>query len=194
MPSRTANPRSPQPEGVTQSAVETTGAQMHESEPPRRLKQTSQRGDVKGKSYEYASALWKRLVENLGEPEAKRIMHHLMGGKKPGRPKTDQDVALIMIMYSYILHFGLRKSDGEIARHVFETGPHYLELKSGAVIVSNSDYTEEFLRLADDPVVGRKPVVMSLAAIRKRVERLRRWSIEEGLLPRTYAPRPYYRG
>jgi hypothetical protein len=194
MPSRTVNPQSPQTKGVTQGAVEAAGAQMQEGEPSRRLKQTSQRGDVGGKSYEYASAFWKRLVENLGEPEAKRVMHHLMGDKKPGRPKTDQDVALIMIIYAYIRHFGLRKSDGEIARHVFETSPHYLELKSGAVIVANSDYTEEFLRLADDPVVGRKPVVMSLAAIKKRVERLRRWSIEEGLLPRTYAPRPYYRG
>ena len=117
-----------------------------------------------------------------------------MSDKKPGRPKTDQDVALIMIMYAYIFHFGLGKSDGEIARHLFETSPHYLKLKSGAVIVANSDYTEEFSRLADDPVVGRKPVVMSLAAIKKKVERLRRWSIEEGLLPRKYAPRPYYRG
>jgi hypothetical protein len=191
MPSRTTNPQS---QDVAQRAVEAAGAPTEESVTSKGLQETRERGDVSSKSYEYASALWKRLVENLGELEAKRLMHHLMGDKKPGRPKTDQDVALKMIIYAYIFHFGLRRSDGEIARHVFETSPQYLELKSGAVIVANSDYTEEFLRLADDPVVRRKPVVMSLAALKKTVERLRRWSIEEDLLPRTYAPRPYYRG
>jgi hypothetical protein len=160
----------------------------------KRLKRSNERHVAQQKSLEYARAFWKQLVKNVGESEAKEIMRHLMGDKTPGRPKTDQDNALTLFIYAYIRHWGLNQSDGKIAIHIHESSPYYLQYKSGAVAVANSDYTEEDLSWPEDPIIGRTPIGMSLIAIKKRVERLRRWSIEEGLLPRTYAPRPYYRG
>jgi hypothetical protein len=159
----------------------------------KRLKQATERGDVRRQSYEFASAFWKRLVKNVGEPEAKDIMRHLMGDKKPGRRATDEGAALTRLIYGYLLRFGEKNTDRKIACHIFESDPHYLDFESGAVAVANSDLIEEYLRLDDDPIVGRRPIAMSLAAIRKRVERLRRWSIEEDLLPRGHAPRSYRR-
>jgi hypothetical protein len=189
----TANRQSPPPEDVTQRAVGATGAQMQERESSKRLQQTSERGDVRRTTLVLADALWKKLVKNVGEPEAKEIMRRLMGDKKPGPRVTDHGAAMTCFIYAYILHFGLNNNDGVIASRIFESGPHYLEFKSGAVAVANSDFTEEYMSLDDDPIIGRRPVGMSLAAIKKRVERLRRSSIEEELLPRRYAPRAYCR-
>jgi hypothetical protein len=74
-----------------------------------------------------------------------------------------------------------------------QSGPHYLYYESGAVVVANSEITEAYLSFADDPVVERKPIDISVTAITKRVERVRRWSIKEDLLSREYAPRSYRR-
>jgi hypothetical protein len=148
---------------------------------------------VRDESYEYASAFWKQLVKNVGKPEAREIMHHLMGDKKPGRPKTDQTIAMTMFIYAYLLRVGLNNKDGEIANHIFESSPTYLQFQSGAVAVANSDFTEAYLSMPDDPVVQRTPVGMSLSAIKKSVERLRRRAIDEGTLAKNYAPRQYYR-
>jgi hypothetical protein len=121
-------------------------------------------------------------------------MHHVMGVKKPGPRVTDQRVALACFIYAYIRHFGLNSSDGEIASRILKSRPHYLHHASGAVAVANSEFTEAYLSSADDPVIERKPIDMGLPAIKKRVERLRRWSIKEDLLPREYMPRGYHRG
>ena len=145
--------------------------------------------DVRNQSYEYANGLWKLLVRNVGELEARSIMHHVMGDKKPGRPKTDKDVAMTCFIYAYILRWGLRLTDAKIASHIHKSSPYYLLFESGAVAVANSDFTEAFMGLTDDPIVGREPIHSQLAAIKKRVERVRRSSI----LPKGYAPRAYYR-
>jgi hypothetical protein len=194
MPSRTTTPQSLQSEDVAQRAVEAAGAPVEESETSKRLQQTPERGDVRGKSYEYARTFWKLLVNNVGESEAKEIMHHLMGEKKPGPRVTDQGVALTYFIYAYIRHFGLNNTDGEIASRILKSSPHYLHYESGAVAVANSEFTEAYLSSADDLIVGRKPIDMGLPAIKKRVERVRRWSIKEDLLPREYVPRAYHRG
>jgi hypothetical protein len=189
MPSNTVNPQSTEPEVATQGAVGAAGVLKEKSG----SSQTSERRDVRSKSYGYARDLWKHLVKNVGEPDAREIMRHVMGDKKPGRPRTDQDTALIVFIYAYILRFGLSNTDGEIANYILESCPHYLQFASGAVAVANSDFTEAYMSSADDPVVQRTPVGMSLSAIKKSVERLRRRAIDEGTLAKTYAPRQYYR-
>ena len=68
--------------------------------------------DVRSKSYKYASDLWKLLVRNVGEPDARSIMRHVMGEKKPGRPTTDRDVALSVFFYTYIRHWALKRRLG----------------------------------------------------------------------------------
>jgi len=189
MPSRTGTPPALRSADVAQRhvAVDTM------EKPSKQQQQSLDRSAARRKSYEHASLFWKLLVKNLGELEAKQIMHHLMGDKRPGRPKTDETLALTGLLYAYILRFGLRNTDGQIASHIFDSSPCYLQFESGAVAVTNSDFTEAYLSSPDDPVVERKPFKMSRSAIKKSVERLRRWAIEEGLLAKSYAPRPYRR-
>lgn len=146
------------------------------------------------KSYEYANALWKHLVKNVGEPQAKGIMRHVMGDKKPGRPRTEEKDALTVFIYVQILHWGLDQTDGKIASRIHKSNPYYVRFESGAVAVANNEFTEAQMGPAeDDPIVGREPIYMQLASMKKQVERLRRWLIEENLLARTYKPRPYHR-
>jgi hypothetical protein len=162
-------------------------------ESSKRLKAISKPSDVRLKSYEYANNLWKLLVRNVGEPEARNIMRRVMGEKKPGRPKTDRDVAMIVFIYGYIIRSGLSQTDGRIANDIHKSSPCYLQYESGAVAVSNSDITETYMSFTDDPIVGREPINLGLAALKKRVERVRRYAIAEDLLARSYAPRPYSR-
>ena len=159
----------------------------------RRQKRNSERRNVWLKSHEFASDFWKRLVNNLGESEAKEMMRHMTGDKKPGPPRTDEEVALVVFIYANILHFGLDERDGKLAKHIFESQPYYLIHELGCVSVANNEFTETFLSFSDDPVVDRRPIDKSLAAIKKQVGRIRRRAIEEGTLPTSYAPRPYHR-
>jgi hypothetical protein len=193
MPNRTTNFQPLPSDDIVQRAIDTVCAPTEESESSKTPKQTSEQSEVRRRSYEFASAFWKTLVNKVGASEAKAMLHHIMGDKKSGRPRTDQDTALIIFIYSYILRFGLKINDKEIARHILKSGPHYLYYESGAVVVANSEITEAYLSFADDPVVERKPIDISVTAITKRVERVRRWSIKEDLLSREYAPRSYRR-
>ena len=149
--------------------------------------------DVRSESHKYASALWKLLVRNVGEPDARSILRHVMGEKKPGRPTTDRDVALSMFFYAYIRHWGLKETVGKIATRIYQSSPYYLKYKSGAVAVANSEFTEEYMSLVDDPIVDRERIDMKIPAIKKRLDRMRRFALEENILPSEYAPRPYYR-
>jgi hypothetical protein len=170
-----------------------TSPQRNLEEYSERQKRRAERDAVRRKSAEYTHEFWKRLVKNVGEPEAKDIMRHVMGDKKPGPPRTDEDIALTMLIYAYLFHWGSHQTDAKIAERIFESEPRYLELKSGAIIFANSDFSETYVSLPDDPIVGRRPIDLKLAAIKKRVERIRRWAIEEDELPKAYAPRPYRR-
>lgn len=158
----------------------------------RRQKRNSERRNVWLKSREFASDFWKRLVNNLGESEAKDMMRHIIGDKKPG-PSSDEEEALFLFIHTNLLLVGLELTDGKLAEYIFESRPHYLIRESGMVGVANDVFTETYLSLPDDPVVDRRPINKSLAAIKKQVERIRRRAIEEGTLPTSYAPRPYHR-
>ena len=73
-----------------------------------------------------AQVFWERLIKKVGEPEAKKIMRHEMGDKKPGPPLTDEGVALRMLIYTYLLHWGSGQTDAKIAKRIFESEPRYL--------------------------------------------------------------------
>jgi hypothetical protein len=148
--------------------------------------------DLSRSPEELAGELWKRLVARVGKPQAREIMRHVMGDRKPGPRRTDEDDALTVFIYGYIRR-GPDQTDGRIAKHIFDSNPCYLQYESGAAAVVNNEITETYMCLSDDPIVGRKPIKKSLAAIKKQVERMRRWTIEEDILPKEYAPRTYYR-
>lgn len=139
-----------------------------------------------------ARQLWKRLVENVGEPKAKEIMRLVMGEGKPGPRLTDEDIAMTGFIYSYIRR-EQNQTDRKIAKHLFESNPYYLYYESGAVAIANNEITETYMSLDGDPIVERKPIEKSLSAIQKRVERIRRWAIKENILPKDYSPRAYSR-
>ena len=143
-------------------------------------------------AHELARELWKRLVGRVGEAEAKEIMRHVMGAKRVGRPKTDENRALMCFIYSYIRR-QRNQTDKTIAKHIFESKPYYIECESGAIAVVNNEVTETFMSSADDPIVQRRPLNKSLTAIQKQTERIRRWTIAEDLLPKDFAPRNYCR-
>jgi hypothetical protein len=152
----------------------------------------TERDTVWGKSAEFAREFWKRLVNNVGEPDARDIMHHVMGEKKPGRRRTDKDYAMIAFIYGYIRrHRDL--TDGRIAKQIFESKPFYVQYESGAFAIVNNEITEAYMTFPDDPIVERSPFKKSLTAIQKQVERTRRWTIAEAILPKEYAPRNYVR-
>jgi hypothetical protein len=56
----------------------------------------------------------------------------------------------------------------------------------------NDWMTEERL-LGDETIVKRTPIKKGLLAMKKHVERVRRWLIEEKILAKEYAPKQYYR-
>jgi len=171
-----------------------TNPEKNSEEYSKRLKRASERHDIYCNSEKLAGELWKRLVKNVGGSKAKEIMRHVMGGKKPGPPPTDEDIALNLFIYGYLLHWGLDQTDGQIAKRIFESKPRYLQLDSGTVVVANdAEFSETYLCSSDDPIVGRRPIDMKRKTIQKRVERIRRWTIEEDALPKAYAPRPYHR-
>jgi hypothetical protein len=108
-----------------------------------RQKRSSERAEKWSKSEWYARRLWKSLVTNVGEPEAKEIMRHIMGDKKPGPLRTDEDTALTMFIYIYLLHWGADQTDAKIAKRIFESKPRYLQLNSGAIVVANNNEFSE---------------------------------------------------
>lgn len=170
-----------------------TGPEKNSEEYSERLKSRSERADLWNKSEGYARRFYELLVTKVGEPKAKEIMRHVMGGKKPGPPMTDDDIALKMLIYTYLLHWGEDQTNAKIAKRIIESKPRYLELKSGAIIFANNDFSETYMSLPDDPIVGSRPIDLKLAAIKKQVERIRRWTIKDGMLPEAYAPRQYRR-
>jgi hypothetical protein len=145
--------------------------------------------NVQREAEEWAIKIWKALVAKVGESEAKDMMRRIMGDKKPGPPDTDESIALKSFIGVYLLHQGKERSDGEIARHIFDSDPRYVQHESGAVNVVNNDYTEEFLELPDDPVIRRWPIDKNRGAIEKIVKRQRRWAVKEYLLSKKSPPK-----
>jgi len=162
-----------------------------------RTKQDLERLKRKHEAAAYAQKFWTLLVGKVGESQAKEIMHHLMGDKKPGPARADEDLALIYLIYfiyGHILHFGRNLTDGKIAKLILASNPYYAHFDSGLIFLMSNVFSESIYDLTDDPIVGREPFNMQFSALKKQVERLRRWAIDELLLSKKYAPRQYYRG
>jgi hypothetical protein len=134
-----------------------------------------------------ADAFWKQLVETVGKPRAKQIMQFVMDEKKTGR---SGDLMLPLIS-NYIRVWGLEESDEKIAKRIIESKPYYAKCAKGHRVVVNDWLTEELL--SDETIVARTPIDKGLPAMKKHVERVRRWLIEEKILPKEYAPKQYYR-
>jgi hypothetical protein len=144
--------------------------------------------DTELKALKLADTFWKQLVEAVGEPQAKQIMQFVMGEKKIGRSGD----RMIILIYCYIRAWGLEESDEKIAKRIIESKPYYVKCASGQCGVVNDWMTEERF-LGDETIVKRTPIKKGLLAMKKHVERVRRWLIEEKILPTEYAPKQYYR-
>jgi hypothetical protein len=66
-----------------------------------------------------------------------------------------------------------------------------VQCESGRSFIVN-DLIEELL-CRGETIVKRTPINKSFPTMKKQVERVRRLLIEDKLLPKEYAPRPYYR-
>jgi hypothetical protein len=141
------------------------------------------------KAFASAEAFWKELVEAVGEFQAKQIMQSVMGEKKTGRSGDP----MTMLVYASISIWGLVESDEKIAKRIIESKPHYVESASGKSGVVNEWMTEESI-VGDEIIIKRTPINKSLPAMKKHVGRVRQWLIEEKILPKEYAPKPYYPG
>ena len=99
---------------------------------------------------------------------------------------------MLTLIYSYIRAWGLEESDEKIAKRIIESKPYYANCAKGHCVVVNDWMTEEHL-LGDEIIVKRTPINKGLPAMKKHVERVRQWLIEEKILPKEYAPKQYYR-
>jgi IS30 family transposase len=139
--------------------------------------------------------MWKRSVKKVGKYQAKEIMRQIMGEKKPGPSKADEDNALDHFICSYISHCGQKQSDEKIAKRLLKSKPYYVQWESGLILVASDEFqTEMDSILAKDPAAKRTPINIRLPALEKRVERCRRRALDDGVLPKEYAPKPYNRG
>jgi hypothetical protein len=151
---------------------------------------------------EYASKFWKLLVEKAGELKAKSIMLALMGDKKPG-PKSPKERLLNDIIRG-CLHQNGGESDEKIAKRILARKPCWVRYQSGhwgiayGYELSGDDLIDIDVHgdgeYVIDMIVEQKPIEKGLKSLKKRLERIRRQMIEEGSLPKEYAPRPWYRG
>jgi hypothetical protein len=148
----------------------------------------SESNDTSLKALEIADALWKKLVKAVGGRQAKQIMHFVMDEKKGGRPGDP----MLVLIYCYIRACGPNESDEKIAKSIIKSKPYYVKCESGECGVVNDWMTEE-RHFGDETIVKRTPINKGLPAMKKHVGRVRRWLIEEEILPKEYAPRPYYR-
>jgi hypothetical protein len=147
--------------------------------------------DRRIKSEEFAREFWKRLVNNIGEPEAKKMMRRIMGIGKPGPSTTDYDIFITCFIYGHLLHFGQFLNDRQIADFISRTSPCYVLLASGAIVVESDVFPHK--EYPDDPIVKRQPIERTHTALKKKVERIRREMIGEGYLTEAYSPRPWHR-
>jgi hypothetical protein len=179
------------------------------------------RQEVINKAKHHAAQLWKLLVEKLGARLAREIMHEIMGDKKPGPRQTDEQKALNKFIRDHISASDSDQSDEQIAKRILKGEPHYLQrnpftiddlrdmAKRIGIDVHDDDLRDELRDQSAVDVVSRKFMKMTLneypksqgrrvgkglAALEKQVGGIRRKMIEEGSLPKAYAPRPYRRG
>jgi hypothetical protein len=151
-----------------------------------RMQLASERAKRLAEANKLATELWKRLTTAVGHREAKEIMRAVIGGKKPGPTKSDEETALTLLIY-----YSLIRGDKQIASRIVNGDPYYLKYESGQVLAYTTELNE--VTLEDNPAVGRCKINKSLAALKKQVERVRRETLNDDLLPKEFAPKPYYR-
>ena len=144
------------------------------------------------KSSRFAFQFWHGLVKNLGERRAKQLMNYVMGNKQSGRGEQREEAYLNGLIMLYIEYLGVEESDGQIAKRIFESKPYFVECESGYFAIVNAIFIEEVI-CEGQTIVRRTPINQTLPTIKKQVGRVRRSLIEEKLLSKEYAPRPYYR-
>ena len=145
------------------------------------LERFYERHELVSKNKVLATRLWKALVKNLGERQAKETMREIMGDKVPGPRRSDEDKVLIEFIRDYIRGCGPNLSDEKIAKRILEST---LELDVDTSVASKKGVEIQTRQMRIDK---------GLAALEKHVGRIRREMIEECSLPKEYAPRPYRR-
>jgi len=126
-------------------------------------------------------------------------MREIMGDKKLGPGRTDEDEALIKFIRLQIQSRDSNQSDEKIAKSISESEPYYLREKftydGSPELITVDVVSKETMEmtLAKNPDALVHPVGKGLAALEKQVGRIRREMIEEGSLPKEYAPRRYSR-
>jgi hypothetical protein len=136
----------------------------------------------------FMGEMWKLSVKKVGKHQAKEIMRQIMGDKKPGPSKADEDDALDDYICAYISHCGPKQSDEKIAKRLLKSKPYYVQWKAGLILVGSDEFQGE-----EHPAAKRTPINIGLSALEKRVERVRRRAIDDGVLAKDYSPRRYYR-
>jgi hypothetical protein len=142
-------------------------------------------------SLQSAVEFWSGLVDAVGERRAKQIMKFVAGDKKSGPRERSEDYLMTLAIVVFIRFFGLSESDGKIAKRILDSGASFVQCKSGRAFIVN-DLIEETL-CQGETIVKRTPINKSFSTMKKQVERVRRLLIEDKLLPKEWAPKPYYR-
>ncbi len=142
-------------------------------------------------SLERAVEFWTGLVDAVGERRAKQIMKFVAGDKKSGPRERSEDYLMTLTILLFIRFYGLNESDGKIAKRILDSGASFVQCKSGSAFVVN-DLIEESL-CQGETIVKRTPINKNFPTMKKQVERIRRLLIEDKLLPKEWAPKPYYR-
>jgi len=146
---------------------------------------------VRNKAFDFAQQFWIRLVKAVDEPHAKEIMHLVMG-ENTGRPRTNEENAFKQHIYFYLMVCGPNLSDKKIAERIRASNPYYAEYQSGMIVVMNNKITDAAMASEDDPIVDRRPIKKSLAAVEKEVHRFRHAALKENQLPEAYSPKRYH--
>lgn len=158
------------------------------------LTRLSERRRLVRESTAFVREVWKRFVKNVGGHQAKEIMRQIMGEKEPGPPPADKDNALEDFICGYISHCGPKLGDRKIAKRLLKSKPYYVQWNSGAIVVASDEFQTEINSvLAKHPGAKLIPITKGLAALEKQVLRVRRRAIDDGVLPKEFAPKPHYR-
>jgi hypothetical protein len=144
-----------------------------------------------------ARKLWALIVQKVGKARAKNIMRRVMDDGKPG-PRNPQEGLLNSIIEACISN-NANESDEKIAKRILARKLCFVRYQSGAIGIAGNDELDrgDVINAEDgviDIVVEWEQIGKDPKSLKKRVERIRRRMIEDGALPKEYAPRQYYRG
>jgi hypothetical protein len=145
---------------------------------------------VELEAVEFAFKFWKILVKKVGELKARDILRRLTSDKKMGRR---EEPGLAVLIYAHVRVRGLNDSAEQIAKRILKNKPYYVVFESGKYGLVDGEFITE-AKLGGQTIIRKMPLKKELKALKKQVERIRRQMIEDGILPKVYSPRTYYRG